>query len=140
MVQLHVPGLDLRVEAVFSDDVKGLVRAGSAGEQHITEELEGPNVEAILARVDGEPVGCIVLVDRINHGVLRHFFVRPDLRGSGIGTALIWELERAAIDLGLSRIVLQPEDGRRLGARAVEMGYVPAADGGAEGWLAKTLI
>lgn len=82
-------------------------------EQGIPAELEenGLDEEAVhlLAVVDGEAVGTIRLVPRADDtGELARVAVLESARGSGVGKALVRELEAVARRMGLSGLVLHP--------------------------------
>jgi putative acetyltransferase len=71
----------------------------------------------VVARLAGRPVGCgavrrlrdASLVRELGPGVgeLKRMFVAPDVRGHGIGRALLARLEDEARALGLARLVLE---------------------------------
>lgn len=87
-----------------------------------------------VARLDGAPVAHAALVAAATWGPrtgeLKRLWVTPAARGRGIARRLVAEVERAAADRGLSRVVLdtgirQPEAialYRSLGYRAVRPG------------------
>ncbi len=71
----------------------------------------------IMARLSGRPVGCGALrrlrEDAVLGGLgplvgeIKRMYVAPDVRGQGIGRALLARLEEDARSLGLTRIVLE---------------------------------
>ncbi|HJR65791.1 MAG TPA: GNAT family N-acetyltransferase [Gemmatimonadaceae bacterium] len=71
----------------------------------------------VVARLSGRPVGCgavrsvrdPALVRELGSGVgeLKRMYVAPDVRGHGIGRALLTRLEEEARALGLTRLVLE---------------------------------
>jgi GNAT superfamily N-acetyltransferase len=71
----------------------------------------------IVARWEGRPVGCGALRRIIDPeltrelgprvGELKRMYVARDLRGRGIGKALLNRLEAEALNLGLDRLVLE---------------------------------
>jgi len=63
----------------------------------------------LVARVDGEPVGCGGLTPVGLRGALEviRMYVRPGHRGRGIADAILAELETFACDNGAARIVLR---------------------------------
>ena len=80
-------------------------------------EVSAGNGIFVVARWDGHPVGCGAL-RRINDpeltrelgarvGELKRMYVARDLRGKGIGRALLDRLESEARLLGLDRLVLE---------------------------------
>lgn len=67
--------------------------------------LYGAIPEFIVAEVDGELIGCGALhVMWEDLGEVRTLLVREDFLHVGIGRAIVEELERRALDLGLSRL------------------------------------
>lgn len=66
----------------------------------------------LVARLDGEPVGCgaIRLFDGGRSAEVKRMWVRPEVRGASIGTAVLAELERRAIALGATRLALETAD------------------------------
>jgi GNAT superfamily N-acetyltransferase len=80
-------------------------------------EVSGGNGIFVVARWDGRPVGCGALRSirdpeltrelgpRV--GELKRMYVARDLRGKGIGRALLDRLESEALKLGLDRLVLE---------------------------------
>lgn len=81
------------------------------------DERVRPTVAATaLARLDGAAAGCAslrilpVTVDDPagpGWGEVKKVFVRPGLRGAGVGRALLLHIEDVARDLGLTRLVLE---------------------------------
>jgi putative acetyltransferase len=71
----------------------------------------------VVARVSGRPVGCgalrclrePALMRELGPaiGELKRMYVAPDMRGQGIGRALLSSLEDEARTLGLTRLVLE---------------------------------
>lgn len=71
----------------------------------------------IVARVHGRPVGCGALrclreADLIRAlgprvGEIKRMYVAPDVRGQGVGRALLRRLETEGRSLGLTRLVLE---------------------------------
>lgn len=67
--------------------------------------LYGAVQEFVVAEADGEMVGCGALhVMWEDLGEVRTLLVREDWLQRGIGRALVEELERRALDLGVSRL------------------------------------
>lgn len=100
----------------------------------------------LVAELDGTPIGCggvrMIAPDR---GEVKHLWVRPAARGTGLGRALLTELEHRAADLGATEIVLDTNE-RLAAAQALyrSSGYVdipPYNDNpNADLWLRKVLI
>lgn len=62
----------------------------------------------LIARLDGDPVGCgaIRFLDPTTAEVKR-MYVAPSARGTGVGRAILSELELFAVGRGASRLVLE---------------------------------
>jgi putative acetyltransferase len=62
----------------------------------------------LVARRDGEPVGCggLRAIDT-EHGEIKRMYVTPGARGSGVSRAILAALEDAAGAHGWSRLVLE---------------------------------
>ena len=65
----------------------------------------------LVARRNGVPVACggVLVLDAAT-GELRRVYARPEARGSGLARTLVAELERAAAEWGLSRMLLETGD------------------------------
>jgi len=112
--------ISVAAEPFDSDDPRRLIAALDAGlsELYTPEQRFGPNFKAeqiqdgrgifLVARDAGRAVGCgaIRLLDPITAEVKR-MFVERDLRGTGIGWAVLAALEAAAQELGVRRLVLE---------------------------------
>jgi ribosomal protein S18 acetylase RimI-like enzyme len=65
----------------------------------------------LVAEVDGAAIGCggvrMIAPDR---GEIKHLWIRPAARGSGLGRALLVELESRAAQLGATDIVLDTNE------------------------------
>jgi GNAT superfamily N-acetyltransferase len=78
----------------------------------------GPNLKAehlspglgtfLLARTDGRAIGCGALrrVDA-DSGEVKRMYVEPEMRGRGVARQILDRLEAAAMELKLSRLVLE---------------------------------
>ena len=61
----------------------------------------------LVAVVDGEAVGCGgIRTIGPERAEVKHLYVRPSTRGTGLGRALLEELERRASVLGATEVVL----------------------------------
>lgn len=61
----------------------------------------------LVVHVDGQPVGCGgVRMLAPERGEVKHLWLRPAVRGTGLGRALLAELERRAAALGATEVVL----------------------------------
>ncbi|HKA89537.1 MAG TPA: GNAT family N-acetyltransferase [Haliangiales bacterium] len=86
----------------------------------------------LVARLDGEPVGCGAL-RRLDDTTaeLKRMFVDPATRGRGVGRALLDALEREAAALGVRRLVLETGERQREAlALYRRSGFVPTAPWG----------
>jgi putative acetyltransferase len=72
------------------------------------EQVDGRQGVLLVARVDGEPVGCGA-VRRLGPatGEIKRMYVAPAARGGGIGARILAELERHARELGIRRLLLE---------------------------------
>jgi len=67
-----------------------------------------PRSAFLLARLDGQPVGCGAIRPMSNDVVeIKRMYVRKAARGLGIGRAILVELERLAAAFGYARMVLE---------------------------------
>lgn len=69
--------------------------------------LAAPNVHAVLARLDGEPVGATLL--HVSHGIAGVYWVAvlEEARGRGIAAALMQHVTNLGFDLGAANVQLQ---------------------------------
>src|SRR5919108_3691114 len=72
------------------------------------EQVDGRQGVLLVARLDGEPVGCGAL-RRLGAatGEIKRMFVDPGARGGGIGARILAELEWHARELGIRRLLLE---------------------------------
>ena len=80
----------------------------------------------LVVELDGEAVGCGgVRMLSPARGEIKHVWLRPAARGTGLGRALLAELERRAADLGASEVVLDTNE-RLVAAQSLyrSSGYV----------------
>jgi GNAT superfamily N-acetyltransferase len=89
------------------------------------EQFVAPSGAFLLARLDGEAVGCGVTRIDGDATELKRVYVAPGARGRGVGKALLQALLDAAAELGCSRVRL--ETGERMPeARALLAGRLRA--------------
>ena len=87
-----------RFETGFDLDVAIPVVAG---------ELVPPGGYFVVARVDGEAVGCVAMRIHDDFGEIKRMWVARDARGLGIGRRLLAELERLARERSLPALRLE---------------------------------
>jgi len=67
------------------------------------EALQQPGVTFLLARVDGQAIGCGAFVNRGGeYAEVKRMFVLPEFRGLKVGWRILDELESRARDAGLA--------------------------------------
>ena len=119
MSDIHIrPGLADDIPVIL-DLIHGLAEYEKARPEEVPvdeavlrESLFGarPAAEALLAEVDGETAGFALFFHNFStwHGrrglYLEDLFVRPAMRGRGIGRALLCELARIAMARGCARM------------------------------------
>ncbi len=128
VVEIAPESLTSTVAAALIDalNVELLARYPEPGATHFSldpTEVAPGNGIFVVARFQGRPVGCgalrrvreSALVRELGPqvGELKRMYVAPDVRGKGIGRALLDRLEAEARAIGLTRLVL--ETGTRQG-------------------------
>ena len=112
--------LIITAEPFDSDDARRLIAGLDAGlaEVYPPEQRFGPNLKPehledgrgtfLVARDGGRAVGCgaIRVLDPMSAEVKR-MYVEPEVRGKGVGKAVMMALEAAARRLGARRLVLE---------------------------------
>lgn len=76
---------------------------------HRAADYAPPTGAFLVARLDGEPVGCGAVKRGPSPGVgeVKRMYVAPSARGRRLGAALLDALADAARELGYSRLVLE---------------------------------
>lgn len=65
----------------------------------------------LVAEADGDPIGCGgVRMLTSERGEVKHLWMRPAARGTGLGRALLTELEHRAARLGATEVVLDTNE------------------------------
>jgi len=76
-----------------------------AGEEFLQRFLvNSDNETRLIAELDGQPAGIGVLV--VQNEELRACYVRPEMVRKGVGAAIVREIERLAIQSGLTHLRL----------------------------------
>lgn len=136
------PGVRVRVRSPLLPECRMLIAEGHAAmlETYAPDQvipltpadLAARNVTFLLAERADRPAGCVALIDAFDHGVVKRLHVRPEMRGNGVGGALMRAAEAQARDIGLP--VIRLETGPELAA-AVRLyralGYAPCPAFGA---------
>ena len=112
--------LSIREESFGSADAQELIGALDAelSELYLPEQRFGPNLKPdqldggrgffLIARDEGEPVGCgAVRVLDPTTAEAKRMYVRPSHRSQGVGRAVLDALEARAKQLGIDRLVLE---------------------------------
>lgn len=138
---MSAPEVVLSREPFDADVVQGLLAALDAelDERYAGEGIEPPVHDAddyvpprgvlLLARLDGEPVGCGALRPGPADGVgeVKRMYVAPQVRGRRIGERLVAALLEAARGLGYRRLVLETGTEQPEALRLYErLGWTPA--------------
>lgn len=94
----YIGELERRIGGGFDTDV------GPSAAPH---ELAPPNGVFLIARLDGEAVGCVALkATGGGIGEIKRLWVRPSARGLGVAQRLLGVLEAQATDMGLHALRL----------------------------------
>ena len=122
-----IAALDAELLALYPED---------GTDQHFrldAEEVSGGQGAFLIAYVAGEAVGCgaFRMLDATTAEIKR-MYVRPAMRGTGLGRALLGSLEGRARELGAGKLVLEsgPRQPAAIGLYAAS-GFVPIAAFGA---------
>lgn len=88
------------------------------------EQLEATGVHFLLARLDGEAVGCGGLAVHKGYGELKRIFTVPAARGRGVAAAVVGALEATAREHGLALLRLETGEPSAAAIRLyVRLGY-----------------
>lgn len=72
------------------------------------EQVMGDRGIFLIARLEGRAVGCgAVRLDDVGQAEVKRMYVRPDARGTKVGTAILERLEAEARQRGARRLVLE---------------------------------
>lgn len=93
------------LEAELSGDYSAEQRHG-----YSVERVFRPNIRFFVARLDGEAVGCGGVAFEDGLAEVKRMYVRPEMRGRGIGQAILARLEEEARARGVCRLVLETGD------------------------------
>jgi putative acetyltransferase len=69
-----------------------------------------PNIFFLIARLDGQAVGCGGIAFEDGFAELKRMYVRPQLRGQHIGQSILARLEEEARARNVRRLVLETGD------------------------------
>lgn len=93
------------LEAELSGDFSAEQRHG-----YNVERVFQPHILFFLARLDGQTVGCGAIALENGLAEVKRMYVRPPLRGTGVGRAILRRLEEEAAARGIDRLVLETGD------------------------------
>lgn len=112
--------LQVQTESPLTPDALTLIEGSEAALREVyseeecfsfsPSELAQRNVQFLVARGDGQPLGCVALVDLGSYAEIKRLYVTPQARGLGVAQALMQAAERAASDLGLATVRLETGD------------------------------
>ena len=95
------------------DDLEAELSGPYAPEQRhglSIERIFQPNIIFLVARLDGEAVGCGGIAFEEGFAELKRMYVRSAKRGKGVVQALLARLEAEALARGYSRLTLETGD------------------------------
>ena len=84
------------------------------------ERVFRPGVLFLVARLDGEAVGCGGVAFEDGLAEVKRMYVRPRARGGGVGLAILARLEEEARARGVRRLVLETGDAQVAAMRFYE--------------------
>lgn len=116
--------LSISVESPLSEDGRRLIEGSEAALREVytadecftftAEELDRPEVDFLVARKDGVPVGCVAMVHCSDYAEVKRLYVPQSARGLGVAKALMDHLEDMARSAGLR--LMRLETGPKLAA------------------------
>ena len=87
--------LEARTLIAELDDYQSRLYPAESNHLDSLEELAGPNVTFIIARLDGQVVGCgAVKAIRGEYGEIKRMYVSPTVRGHGLAKTMLAYLEK----------------------------------------------
>lgn len=92
------------------DQSEVFMRANFPPEECFTyspEELANAQTWFYIARLNGQPIGCVALVLCVGYGEIKRLFVADNGRGLGLGRKLMQNLEDDAQEGGISLLRLE---------------------------------
>jgi GNAT superfamily N-acetyltransferase len=126
------PG-SIRAQGALTEYIRDVVRIASPtqldlqGALRAVDDYRAPSGVFLLALFDDETVGCIGLRRRAeSEAEIKRMWVSPTVRGRGVGTTMLAEIEARAAELGCSRIVLDTNGALTAAMRLYRAhGYTP---------------
>jgi putative acetyltransferase len=119
-----VSALSISTESPLTEDSRRLIEGSEAALREVydedecftftAEELDRPEVDFLVARNDGTPVGCVAMVTCGDYAEVKRLFVPDSARGLGVAKALMNDLEFRVRAKGITLVRL--ETGPKLSA------------------------
>ncbi len=99
---------EIRALLAASDAYVATLYPAESNHMMDAESLKAAQVIFLVARVDGEAVGCAALVRSTDDWAeIKRMFVSPEARGHGLGRLLLQRLETLAIEHGVALLRLE---------------------------------
>jgi putative acetyltransferase len=112
-----VSALSISTESPLTEDSRRLIEGSEAALREVydedecftftAEELDRPEVDFLVARNDGTPVGCVAMVTCGDYAEVKRLFVPDSARGLGVAKALMDVLESRALAKGITLVRLE---------------------------------
>lgn len=99
----------MSVSPATSRDLPAIIALLAASGLPTADVRPGAQAEFLVARQNGQVIGCVGLERYGDSGLLRSLAVLPEHRGTGLGIALTQAIERHAARSDLVRLVLLTE-------------------------------